>query len=173
VICIVDEAEAAARDAGLLTIAADPDRPTFELPPGTLGPGIHEGSDAAGASGAGSLFPQGRICVDGAELPLEDTLATGFALYALDVDPGELLELDARLYLEALDCTLVTLDPEQNGQQIYGEWFSQHDSAVALVRPDFYVFGTAAASAAETSALVHRMRTALNDPYTAEERLAT
>ncbi len=173
VICIVDEAEAAARDAGLLAMVADPDAPAFEVPAGMLGPGIHEGPDGGGTSGPGSLFPQGRVSFEGEELLLEDTIGSGFALYALDADPIELLDLDARLYLEALDCALVRVDSGQSGQQIYGDWFSRRGCAVALVRPDFYVFGTASPSAPETSALVRRLQTALNNPYTADERLAT
>ncbi|HXB16243.1 MAG TPA: bifunctional 3-(3-hydroxy-phenyl)propionate/3-hydroxycinnamic acid hydroxylase [Solirubrobacteraceae bacterium] len=172
VICIADETEAAARDAGLLALLADPDTPEFEVPAGVLGPGIHEGPDGARPGGGGSLFPQGRVSVGGAEVLLEDTIGGGFALYALDTDPIALLELDARLYLEALDCALVRVESGEQGQQIYDDWFSSRGCAVALVRPDFYVFGTAAASVAETSALVRRLQTALNDPYTDEKRPA-
>ncbi len=84
VICIADEAEAAARDEVLLGVAADPSTPPGEPPPPNLGPGIHDGAGAAG-----SLFPQGRM---NGQL-VEDTFEAGFALYVL---APELVEEDDR-----------------------------------------------------------------------------
>jgi 2-polyprenyl-6-methoxyphenol hydroxylase-like FAD-dependent oxidoreductase len=173
VICISDESEAAARDEVLLGVAADPTTPPVEPPPPNLGHGIHEGSaGAAGEEAAGSLFPQGLVEADGSSRLLEDTLSPGFVLYALGTDPRSLLDADASGYLEALPCALVALDGTSEGQQIYRDWFSAHGCTIALVRPDFYVFGTAA-TAAGTRTLVRRLRAALTEPDHREERLAS
>ncbi|HTQ69707.1 MAG TPA: bifunctional 3-(3-hydroxy-phenyl)propionate/3-hydroxycinnamic acid hydroxylase [Solirubrobacteraceae bacterium] len=171
VICISDEQEAAARDEVLLAVAADPTTPPMEPPPPNLGPGIHDGDRDDGGA-AGSLFPQGVVVLGGSPRLLEDTLSPGFALYALDTDPVGLLDGGARAYLDVLGCALVALDPAAEGQQIYSRWFDAHDCSVALVRPDFYVFGTAS-TAAETNALVRRLRVALGEPDHREERLAS
>ena len=171
VICISDEAEARARDEVLLSVAADPSAPPVEPPLPNLGPGIHEGAEgAAGQEAAGSLFPQGRTA-DGARL-LEDTLSPGFVLYALEADPRQLLDDQTHAYLGELECALVSLEGSGEDQRIYRDWFSAHGCTVALVRPDFYVFGTAA-TAAETRTLVHRLRAALTEPDHRDERLAS
>lgn len=171
VICVADPAEAAARDATLLALAADPDAPAFELPAPALGPGIHDGADERdGAAAAGSLFPQGRSTLEGESRLLEDTIARGFVLYALDTEPAALLDDDARLYLEGLGCALVEVGAEGEGHRVYRDWFSQHGCAAALVRPDFYVFGAADPTVATVSAMVRRLRTSLTNPYPCEAR---
>ncbi len=167
VICITNEAEAAARDEVLLGVAADPTVVPSEPPPPKLGPGIHDGSSPAG----GSLFPQGRVVLDGRSHLLEDTLEWGFALYALGTAPRELLGGEDRELLGGLACNLVALDASCD--PIYRDWFAHHDCEVALVRPDGYVFATAEATTAATSALVEHLRTALIDPDRSEERLTT
>ena len=174
VICISDPSEAAARDEVLLGVAADPTVPPPEPPPANLGPGIHDGAgDIAGGGAAGSLFPQGRVETAAGPRLLEDTITPGFVLYALDVDPHSLLlDEDSLAYLQSLGCALVELDGSEAGQQIYAAWFARNDCVAALVRPDFYVFGTAS-TAVETQALVGRLRAALGQPDHREERLAS
>jgi FAD binding domain len=167
VICISDEREAAARDEALLSAGADPTSPPLEPPPPNLGPGIHDGAGAGG-----SLFPQGFVEVDGRRHPLEDTISPGFALYALGTDPAGLLDGGEWAYLEELGCASVELDPVSEGQLVYRRWFEANGCSVALVRPDFYVFGTAS-TAPEANALVHRLRAALGEPDHREERLAS
>lgn len=177
VICITDPAQAGARDEVLLAAAADPNTPAIVPPAPDLGPGIHDGGcveDDAGA--AGSLFPQGRVMVDGRSCLLEDTIGDGFALYALAVDPTSLLDADSEQYLRELNCTLVAIDPVDDLEEVYCNWFRARDCTMALVRPDFYVFGTAT-TAAQTCRLVARLRSALTRPLRTpkqqEERLPT
>jgi hypothetical protein len=155
VICIADDAEAAARDEVLLSVAADPSIPPAEPPPPNLGPGTHDGAGAAG-----SLFPQGRI---GGQLA-DDTFATGFALYALAPD---LIAPDAAAALAQLGGTALAVQGSP-----YADWFAAHECSAALVRPDFYVFGTAT-DAAGTRALVTRLEEALTNPDRIEEGLTT
>lgn len=160
VICIADETEAAARDELLLSVAADPSAPPGEPPPPDLGRGLHEGS-----GGAGSLFPQGR-CASGL---VEDRLAGGFVLYGLDEDPAALLDAADAETLAALGCETVAIDAPLDPDGIYRGWFALHGCTFALVRPDFYVFGTAP-DGTGAAALVRDLRAALMNPYPSEER---
>jgi 2-polyprenyl-6-methoxyphenol hydroxylase-like FAD-dependent oxidoreductase len=155
VICIADETEAAARDEVLLSVAADPSIPPVEPPAPNLGPGVHDGSGAAG-----SLFPQGLL---GGRLA-EDTFDAGFALYLLapDLIAAETAQALARLG----GCVIAACEG------VYRDWFAAHECSAALVRPDFYVFGTAT-DAAGTRALVARLEEALTNPDRIEEALAT
>jgi 2-polyprenyl-6-methoxyphenol hydroxylase-like FAD-dependent oxidoreductase len=163
VICIADEAEAAARDEVLLSVAADSSAPPAEPPPPDLGPGIHDGPGGA----AGSLFPQGRV--NGTLL--EDELDPGFVLYALAPgNPLDLLDEETAAFLGELPCALVAVGAAH--EPIYSEWFAAHECSVALVRPDFYVFGTAT-DATQTRALVRRLKAALTNQDRIEEGLAT
>jgi len=166
VICISDEAEAAARDEILLAAAADPTMPPIEPPAPNLGPGIHEGAEAGDApAGAGRLFPQARVRVDGGDLLLEDTIDAGrFVLYALDTDPERLLDALGGDYLRRLGASFVTVTERLDREGIYRAWFEQHGCRAALVRPDFYVFGTAV-TAEETCELARHLEAALSrDP---------
>ena len=162
VICIADEAEAAARDEVLLSVAADPTMPPAEPPPPNLGPGLHDGAEHAG-----SLFPQGRV--DGGLA--EEGLEPGFALYALaPLEPRELLDAETAGFLRGVGCNLHAIGEAH--EPVYRDWFSAHDCTVALVRPDFYVFGTAT-DATETRALVRRLEAALTNKDRIEEGLPT
>ena len=167
VICITDEAQSAARDEALLSAAADPRTPPLELPSPKLGPGIHLGRDR-NAGAAGSLFPQARVSVDGRTSLLEDTIDFGFALYGLDADPAGLLDAADLEYLDTLGCSFVQIDAEFDQQQTYRRWFEATRCAIALVRPDFYVFGTCA-EADCAGALVQRLQTALSAPQPHEQ----
>jgi 2-polyprenyl-6-methoxyphenol hydroxylase-like FAD-dependent oxidoreductase len=168
VICISEEAEAAARDEALLAAAADPDIPAIELPAPSLGPGAHDGGTGDEPGAAGSLFPQATVRIAGRSRLLEETFDGGFALYALDAQPRTLLSPARADYLEALGASFVAITDELDETGAYRAWFTANGAAVALVRPDFYVFGTAA-DAEQTEALVSRLEAALQKPAIREE----
>jgi 2-polyprenyl-6-methoxyphenol hydroxylase-like FAD-dependent oxidoreductase len=179
VICISDRAEAAARDSLLLAAAADPGAPAIEPPPPVLGPGLHgdpgtEPDTGVPEGAAGSLFPQAAIAAGAGEATclLEDTIDAGFCLYALDADPASLLDEQAAGTLRELGASLVAIDDGLDVTGAYRAWFEAHRCAVALVRPDFYVFGTAA-TGGETRALVRRLKTALTTSAPHQETLTT
>jgi 2-polyprenyl-6-methoxyphenol hydroxylase-like FAD-dependent oxidoreductase len=173
VICIADEEQAAARDRALLSAAAQPGARPIEPPTPDLGPGVVDrGAPADRAGAAGSLFPQGDVVLAAHTGLLEVALDGGFVLYALDADPAALLDERTRAYLAALGCALVKIDAAVDRRRVYHDWFSAHDCTAALVRPDFYVFGTAS-TAAQTRALVRRLKAALTDSVIREESLAT
>jgi 2-polyprenyl-6-methoxyphenol hydroxylase-like FAD-dependent oxidoreductase len=167
-ICISDEAQAAARDDALMSAAAGPVTPAQDLPAPNLGPGIHDGAGYDGGGAAGSLFPQAHVCVGGKSCLLEDTIEGGFALYALDADPPRLLGTAELDYLDKLGCVLLEIGAELDQQDVYRAWFEANRCTVALVRPDFYVFGTAA-GARDASELVRRLERALSIPKLQEE----
>jgi 2-polyprenyl-6-methoxyphenol hydroxylase-like FAD-dependent oxidoreductase len=171
VICISDEAEAAARDEVLLAVVADPTIPPIEPPAPDLGPGIHEGAAASGArAGAGQLFPQARVSLDGGPL-LEDTIdAGGFVLYALDADPERLLDAAGSDFLRTLGASFVTVTESLDPEHVYRAWFELHGCRAALVRPDFYVFGTAVI-AEETCELARHLEAALSSNRTTTEEI--
>jgi 2-polyprenyl-6-methoxyphenol hydroxylase-like FAD-dependent oxidoreductase len=168
VICISDEAEAAARDEVLLAVAADPDMPAIEPPVPNLGPGLHEGVAADQPGAAGSLFPQALVQTATGRMLLEDTLPGGFVLYALDVEPRTLLGADSAALLEQLGTAFVAVTSELDSEGAYRDWFESNGATAALVRPDFYVFGTAT-TAAETDELVRRLADALKSKANDEE----
>jgi hypothetical protein len=107
----------------------------------------------------------GRDCL------LEDAIAPGFVLYVLDADPAVVLDAPTRAYLHERRAALVEVDEALDRAGTYRAWFETHGCAAALVRPDFYVFGTAA-TREDVPALVRRLEASLTNPSTSEERPA-
>jgi hypothetical protein len=83
----------------MLAALADPALAPPPPPPPCLGPGVLRAADQA----AGTLFPQGRVNVDGARGWFDDVVGRGFVLYALDAKPDDLLPADLRDSLTGLD----------------------------------------------------------------------
>jgi hypothetical protein len=166
VICISDEAEAAARDLVLLAAAADANAPPIGPPPPLLGPGIR---DESPTGGAGSLFPQARVRIGGRTCVLEEEIGRGFHLYVLDRDPADLLDECAKGSVDDLGIELIAVEEGLDPAGTYRDWLRAHGSVGALVRPDFYVFGTAATHE-DVSALVGRLQAALTLTSKTEER---
>ncbi len=155
VICISDPEAAAARDEGMLAAAAAMEEALPVPPSPNLGPGVITDS-----AGAGTLFPQGRVSVAGAEGLADDVIGRGFTLFVRDADPAASLSDSDRSYLESLGGQLVGVTPELDIDGTYGRWFAGLGVEAVLVRPDFYVFGTAA-SPADAGTLVGALRSAL------------
>jgi hypothetical protein len=166
VICISDEAQAAARDELLLAAAADVNAQQIEPPAPVLGAGIRDDPPSAGA---GSLFPQARVRVGERECLLEESIGRGFHLYVLDAEPACLLDGLAKSFLEELGAQMIAVGEHFDAAGTYRRWLEAHGSVAALVRPDFYVFGTAA-TYEELPALVGRLRRALGLTSNKQER---
>jgi 2-polyprenyl-6-methoxyphenol hydroxylase-like FAD-dependent oxidoreductase len=153
VVCITDPVEAARRDEGILSGKA-PDLPQF--PTMTTGLLHWPGVDAV----AGELGPQPVVATNGQTGLLDDVIGTGWHLL-VDNDRGPLL-LDARHERWAATTGLRTIflgDRDRGEKQCLDlggnalQWLRSRGLTAVLVRPDFYVFGGAAAPADVSSLL--------------------
>lgn len=163
VLCERDPEKAAERDA---TLRAAGPPPVLAHPPLGEGGALHRRGDPL----AGRLAVQGRIDSDGREGLLDDLAGTGFALLARGGDPLAGLDPEDRALLEVLGASVVSLDGatpagtrDADGRMT--TWLDEHDLHAVLVRPDFYVFGSAA-TPADLPALVRDLRERLTVPTT-------
>jgi 2-polyprenyl-6-methoxyphenol hydroxylase-like FAD-dependent oxidoreductase len=154
IICVADPAEAAARDARMIGEARSRTSPVdARLPP--LGPGCF----ADGA--ARELFVQDVVRCGGATGRFDDVVGRGFAL----VSPAGEPKLDPELaaWFASLGGFTAHVAPGARIEDVaggYARWFSERGAAVALVRPDFAVFG-AASDPTGGNALVRELRARL------------
>jgi flavoprotein hydroxylase len=154
IICVLDPDLAAERDARMIAGGADPAVVMPEPPPNGLTDGVLQ-HDATGlpSPGAGELSEQHRVRHRGDERLLDDFLdGPGFTLLtdgltAADLSPA------ARELLGRWEVRVVPLAAPDDGaddgdgyvdvQGGYVPAMRARSSAAVLVRPDFYVFGTA------------------------------
>jgi hypothetical protein len=157
VICVSDEAEAAARDTAMIA-AARARGLTPPLPPPAIGPGLLVEGDPL----AGHLFVQGEVRRDGSSGRFDDVVGRGFTLVSPLADPARFLAPDLTEFFASLGGITAHVAPDGPLCDVggsYARWFGEHGVGVVLQRPDFHVFGTA--PTADGSALVSRLRTAL------------
>ncbi|GAA2094425.1 bifunctional 3-(3-hydroxy-phenyl)propionate/3-hydroxycinnamic acid hydroxylase [Streptomyces albiaxialis] len=158
VVCLTDPARAAARDRAYL--AGDvPPPPPFPVLTGGL---LHRGADGAPAGPAGTLGVQPRVHRQGYTGLLDDVVGDGWTL--MTTLPPDRLPLDAEQYafLRLLNVRIVHLTRagvpgaviDLDGDAT--RWLTAHEAELALVRPDFYVFG--AARGEEAGGLVDSLR---------------
>jgi len=141
VICERDAAKARARDAKLL---ADCGGAVKDTPRQDILPKLDTGFLAAqDTSGRGTLFPQPRLAASGA---LMDHAVGGGWRLVLAEGAGVQQAVPRGITIVALART-----PEAEG--VVARWMERHGCRAALVRPDHYVYGTAASSA-ETAGLL-------------------
>jgi 3-(3-hydroxy-phenyl)propionate hydroxylase len=148
VICERDAARARERDARLLADCGGvvQDTPRQDILP-RLEAGLLAPEDT---SGRGTLFPQPRLA--GGTL-MDHAVGGGWRLVlAAGVEPPP--DMPQGITVVALQRT-----PEADG--VVARWMERHACGAALVRPDHYVFGTAA-HAAGTAALIAQWRQRLH-----------
>jgi 2-polyprenyl-6-methoxyphenol hydroxylase-like FAD-dependent oxidoreductase len=134
ILCQLDPEAAAERDA---VVRAAPAPPPPELPP--LSGGALHGNDPL----AGMLSVQGTVAVAGREGRLDDVAGGGFQLIVAGGDPLVGLSPDQRALVDALAMTVVSLDDVRDVDGRLTAWLREHDAHAVVVRPDFYVFGSA------------------------------
>ncbi len=163
VLCQLDPQAASERDA-MLRQAGSP--PPLELAP--LGAGVLKRRDAGGSDPlAGTLGVQGVIARDGDGGRFDDVVGGGFALIVTAGDPLAGFSAEQRALIDMLPITVASLDSEARGgvRDVDGRlsaWLAEHRVHAVLVRPDFYVFGSAA-SADEVGALLDDLASQLNN----------
>jgi 3-(3-hydroxy-phenyl)propionate hydroxylase len=149
VICVPDPDEAAARDEVMAAaVGAEP----TQAPPL---PGLDAGFVHPSAPHAGELFVQGTV--DGKRF--DDVRGTGWRLVTVDLDRHQ-IDPSLRAWFETIGGHVVPLAPPD---AVYGCWFAERDTAAALQRPDFHLYGTAT-TAAGASALLDDLRHRLTTP---------
>jgi flavoprotein hydroxylase len=141
VICVADPAEAAARDQRMSAEAREQKSPVEPpLPP--LGTGCF----AAEASLAGELFVQDLVRHRQRTGRFDDVVGNGFALVSPAGDPTAALGPELAAWFSSLGgiaAHVARNAPVDDLNGGYARWFEKHGVAVALMRPDFVVFGAA------------------------------
>ena len=144
VICVLDPAAAAGRDAYMLGPgAAAEDR--YPDPPLTNSSLLRPGDPHAGR-----LSLQARVAVNGAEGRFDDLCGGGFLLLGLDHDPAAALTAEQRAFVSRLRVRCIAIGLPDGILDIdgaYHTWFAGLGVPAVLVRPDFYMFGAGEASA--------------------------
>jgi 2-polyprenyl-6-methoxyphenol hydroxylase-like FAD-dependent oxidoreductase len=147
VLCELDPKAAAERDAMLRQVDAPP---PLELPPLSDG-ALHRPAGSPIDPLAGALSVQGLVRRAGRTGRFDDVVGGGFQLIVADGDPLAALSSEQRALIDELDLTVASLDPaapsgvhDMDGRLT--EWLARHGAHAVLVRPDFYVFGSAPSS---------------------------
>ena len=138
IICVLEPADAARRDAQLLGADASAED---RYPDPLLGPSCLVN---AGDPHAGSLSLQARIRVRGREGRFDDIVGSGFILLGLDHEPKAELDAAAIEFAQWLGIRLVGIGASTEIEDIegaYRAWFETLESRAVLIRPDFYLFG--------------------------------
>jgi 2-polyprenyl-6-methoxyphenol hydroxylase-like FAD-dependent oxidoreductase len=157
IICVLDPDAAATRDRDFAPLAEAGPAPVPDRPPLTVG------LLAPGDPQAGQLALQAPVGPAGASRRLDDVTGGGWVLLGYGTDPaagltGELAEWWARLGGRCFE--LGPDGPEQDSTGAYDRWFTTLERDTVLIRPDSYLFGTAAGPGA-AAGLIGALRAAL------------
>jgi len=154
VICERDPAKARARDARLLDDCGGvvKDTPRQDILPRLEG-GFVATRDT---TGRGTLFPQPRLAASGALM--DHAVGGGWRLVLAQ---GAGLQQGVPRGI-----TIVALARTPEADSVVARWMQRHACCAALVRPDHYVYGTAA-SATETAQLLADWRQRVAQPEAA------
>jgi 2-polyprenyl-6-methoxyphenol hydroxylase-like FAD-dependent oxidoreductase len=153
VICIADPAQAEARDQTM--IAAVKAGTSLPPPSVAIGPGVLLSGDPH----AGQLFPQGRVQCGPTTGLFDDVVGRGWTLLSRSADPAANLDDDTAAFFASVGGISVHVGrqaPVRDLEGTYERWFDCSGVDVVLQRPDFYVYGTAAAGGA--GGLVQQLR---------------
>ncbi|MEJ0077798.1 MAG: bifunctional 3-(3-hydroxy-phenyl)propionate/3-hydroxycinnamic acid hydroxylase [Alphaproteobacteria bacterium] len=149
-ICERDPAAAAKRDAGLRAAMGGraPASASDLIPP--IGAGV---IDRDGRPGTGARFIQPFLEHGGRRVLLDDATGGGFVLLAASANVLRGLSHAQRGALDRIGVRIFIIGGEagsslgvRDSTGDLGAWFAAHNTAAVLLRPDFYVYGTAADS---------------------------
>ncbi len=143
-ICMLDPVEAATRDERMKAALANPALAVKPPPEPRLGE-----SDAYLPNDvhAGFLSVQARVQHDGREGLFDDVIGSGWQLLLRPADDAfHGLDREMQEAVLALDAVVATFGAQGDTVDLdgtYKTWFERLEAEAVLVRPDFYVFGTA------------------------------
>jgi flavoprotein hydroxylase len=172
VICVTDPEAVAQRDAVMVAGGGAPEKVLPPIPPPTLGGGIvHRLPDGTQQPGSGMLGMQANVARGERIGRFDELVGTGFVvLCTTDVRNG--LSYEHAAFLDSIGAHVATIvPPGQPHVRGYGDEVADVDLAylpvfarsgygAAVVRPDFYLFGTAA-TAADLHLLIDDLRSQL------------
>lgn len=146
--CVTDPQEAAERDRRMIASREDPSvAPPVPVPPHRLGPGLlHEGDPLVGM-----LSVQGQVRYGERTGLFDDVVGNGWAVLSPVADPRDVLDEEQLAFLDDIGTHLVRVTSEGasgDGTVVdlegrYADWFEEAGIEAIVVRPDFYVYGTA------------------------------
>ena len=153
IVCQTDPRAAADRDALMMALR---DRPGLHPAPRTSAVQMLKGGvlSGSGAAGVGELTPHSLVGAGGAAGMLDELVGSGFRILSTHARE-ELLSMDDRTYLDRLgaqwvplhaaDGTELETDPPAvvDLHQVYLPYLEKASAVAAVIRPDFYLFGTA------------------------------
>jgi flavoprotein hydroxylase len=169
----LDPAAAERRDQVMFALQREPEKAAAAVPQYfALEDGIvRRNAEGAVAQLAGDLVPQGRVTRGGATAMFDDVVGRGFVLFSA-FDPYLVLDEDDLSFLKQIGAHVVRVMPSRTPARslkdhevidvdgVYLPYLTRAKQVGALVRPDFYLFGTAA-SRPDLSDLVKDLRSQL------------
>ncbi|MDQ2758114.1 MAG: bifunctional 3-(3-hydroxy-phenyl)propionate/3-hydroxycinnamic acid hydroxylase [Actinomycetota bacterium] len=156
IICELDPARAAARDAEMRRELSDPGA-VKEPPHPRLG---HPSITVSGQEAAGRLAPQGRVRVGTTTGLFDDVRGGDWQLVSRTGIPA--LDEATATWFADIGGTVTQVSPAGSVADVdgvYERWFTAHACDVFISRPDFSVFGVGCA--ADVPALLTQLRAAL------------
>jgi 2-polyprenyl-6-methoxyphenol hydroxylase-like FAD-dependent oxidoreductase len=98
---------------------------------------------------SGEFFPQGRVRSNGREALFDDIVGPGWCIVGCEPDVFGALTLSHREAWKAIGGRIAAVTVPQTAGALedvggtYRAWFAAHACSVAVVRPDWYLYGTA------------------------------
>ena len=114
----------------------------------------------------GGLFPQGLVRADGRSGLFDDVVGAGWCIVASDRGALEALTAQRRAAWEAIGGRMTVVGASgapgtlEDLGGVYADWFAANACSVTVVRPDWYVYGTASGGEG-LAALLDRLAQAL------------
>jgi hypothetical protein len=99
-------------------------------------------------AGTGEFFPQGRVRSSDREGLFDDIVGPGWCIVSKPDIPDRLTTSQRHAW-KAIGGRIATVAAPHTGSSLedidgtYAEWFRTHSSSAAVVRPDWYLYGTA------------------------------
>lgn len=137
-ICMLDKAEAARRDAAIREKATRQGIPSTAA---DLIPPIRDGIVSPDQPGVAERFIQPIVKVDGRQALLDDLVGCGWRLFVADRQMARDASRKAVSLVDGLDISVIDAGTLPDDGAIT-RWLAERDACAALVRPDFYLFGT-------------------------------